>query len=366
MTTITIPGEPPYWIGREEPLQPQPPELEGTALAVIADELAPGEIVLLGAAIPSQFQDWVAFTRWRADNNSLTRDDQTWGAKHPWDSKRKRLYYIGDRTSGSNPDRWNIKIFSAETHAWRHGSQETEEQIGTPHTYGRQTLDEERGHLYYQARQSRIVRYLIDENAWEILTPTGGSGVSIPATGGQEYFPALDLVIATEDKDANSRVMGWSPTTGAWESLGVGGHDGHHCHIRHNKIRDEVLIMVGNDNTQKLTFIDSQGSIDTSHDPIPASVGGVSISTSMSNNCLSIDPLTGNYLWLDRDSRRLWEYEPDLDEWRLALNFSDPGAPSWPGPYYGHQLSPVYELGILFWISAYEPRVYRHATVFGD
>ena len=84
---------------------------------------------------------------------------------------------------------------------------------------------------------------------------------------------------------------------------------------------------------------------------------------SIKNHSLTYDPLSGNYLVLRRNQRQLYEYQPDRDEWRLAMDWSKSG---WPFGAYGFEVPIVIDdLGVILWQYAPGPLLYRHRSVFG-
>lgn len=356
--------------GRDSRLPDGLPSLSGTALALAADSITPGRIALFNSASLGSFGNWTDFRRWRSDGNLLPGDDQTWGGKGAWDRVRKLAFYLGDRTANIQPDRFNLKIYRASSDEWYHGSHITPEgsaRIGQPHTYGQQCIDDAAGELYYGAENDRLCRYLIDLDRWETPAVEGIASLSVPQTGGQDYHEGLGLILAMENRLSSSRLVGLDPKTLAWQSLGTSGHNGHHVHAKYNRVRGDMLFLHGNDASRRVTLVHADGTFDRMDD-VPASVGDVSIPMGSANYHLSVDPDSGNYLWIaGADNRMIFEYDPDEDEWRLGndLRSGSEHASDWPGPYYGHLPIPIEELGVCLWASSYNPRMYRHVSAFG-
>lgn len=361
------------WIegrGRDSRLPTGLPSMDGTALALKAESITPGRLVTMTSISIGSFDTWANFRRWRSDGNNLPADDQTWGGKGAWDRVRKLAFYLGDRTANTMPDKYNLKIYRASSDEWYHGSHITPEgsaRIGQPHTYGNQCIDDAGGWFFYGAEDTRLCRYVIDEDRWETPAVAGISSLSVPSTGGQDYHEGLGLILAMENRLSNSRLVGLDPRTLAWQSLGASGHDGHHCHSKYNRKRGDMLFLHGNNAQRRVTLVAADGTFQRMAD-VPSVVDGETLPVGTGNFHLTYDPITGNYLWVCvADVRRIFEYNPDEDEWKLATDFSSgsPIASDWPGPYYGHLGIPIDELGVLLWVTSYPPRIYKHVSAFG-
>ena len=352
--------------GRNSQLPDGHPALAGTVLQQIADELAPGRAVLLNPVYPSQFEgSWILFRRYRPDGEYLSADDATWAAKSLWDRTHKTSWTVAERAGGTRPPSWNLRAYRASDNNFFHGSFALNPDMSHAHTYGGQAIDDARGYIYYRCTPNLIRRYNVNSSTWEQINITA-NGIGIGGTGGQTYHEGLDGLLVISSLNSVLGVAIWRNGDSEWTWLAETGHHAHHAHMTYNRVRGDALILGGNSNPEKVTLINADGSITAMQDR-PDTVDGYALRFGMQSRHLSYDPISGNYLMLDRDSKRvMWEYSPDLDEWRVGKDWASGQSHSddWPGPYYGHPIVPVDELGVILWLSSYVPRVYKHVSVF--
>lgn len=351
-------------------LDPEPnpdPLPTDDGIEVLAAATPPGSITPLGGS----FAPYGSYREyWKAGGHSADQD--TFGPTAFWDSNRRKLIYVRDRTpqwSNDAPPLSNVqvKLYDAATQAWTMGdmSSVANVAIGSPHSYCRQALDQVRGHAYYGAGGSRIVRYLLDANAWEVFDVT--SPIVLDGIAPCGYHEALDMLIRPQSQDANPKLGGWVNGSAAWVSLGsLNGHQGYQSLIRYNRVRRDMLLVGGYpQNPRSVTLITESGEI-VSKNPIPIGADEKPIfSTAIGGGyaALFYDPVSGNYLY--KSGNKFWEYSPDLDEWRLAIDFDlESNKYMIPGPYYGWVMAPVDELGVIAWMSYYGTSLYRHRSVF--
>lgn len=311
----------------------------GTQLANLAKQVAPGEFRPLKAGLPKgvgQFSE--LFRGYRPDGSGAPPID-TWTDSAQWDPKRKRAFFLGLRQSN------RFLTYHATGNTWEEISLDVPnapprfQKFG--HLYGRTALDWKRGH-FYRLDGSTLHRYSIDDDKWERFDQTVFKGY-IPI--GWHY--GLDMLIGTVGaklygfRDAQSKPLGRTVV------------DGYHSSAKYNPKRGDMLFIGGTKSKRSVDVISPDGQIRHMKDA-PFSFG-------ISSDDLTHDPITGNYLVLHRD-RVLWEYQPDLDEWRIALDMRD-GGTAWP---FKDGIVPfvVDELGVIVWMTTPTPLIYRHKSVF--
>ena len=308
--------------------------LEATALGHAASRTAPGGVTALEASLP---EDFASFARFHTHN---TRSDpDTWNARGQWDPLRQRSFFFGERHASV------FHSYRAAGHAWAHNA--LDEMIPTaPHQYGGVALDAQRGHFYRKA-EGALYRYVIDEDRWEMAS----ASIPVGGTSAIDFHEGLDAVIGVSDYTL------FRFKDGVWSTLNSAFHRGHHTNMLYNRVRGDMIIVGGNDTPNTVAIVGADGSVQVMRE--------APFSFSAQHHSLSYDPQTGNYLVLHRKDYTIWEYSPDRDEWRLARDWGAEEVDPWPfGPYFGHILIPVDELGVILWIHRNGPRVYRHQSAF--
>jgi hypothetical protein len=313
-------------------------ELVGSQLANIAKQVAPGEFRPLKAGLPKGVNQFSELLRgYRPDGRGAPPID-TWTDSAQWDPKRKRAFFLGLRKSN------RFLSYHAMSNFWEEIPLEVPnapprfEKFG--HLYGRTALDWKRGHFYRLS--GTLHRYSIDDDKWDRFD-------QVPLAG---YIPigwhyGLDLLVGTVD----GKLYGFRD--GQSKQLGQTAVDGHHSSAKYNPKRGDMLFIGGNKSRRSVDLVSANGQIRHMKDA-PFGFG-------ISSDDLTHDPISGNYLVLHRD-RVLWEYQPDLDEWRIALDMRDGGA-TWP---FKGGIVPfvVDELGVIVWMTTPTPLIYRHKSVF--
>jgi hypothetical protein len=212
------------------------------------------------------------------------------------------------------------------------------------HVYGRTALDWKRGHYYWLSPRHVLNRYWIDEKRWDAIP-----GVAMGGYISMEWNEKLDMLIAI---NGGHKVIGFR--NGESKIIGESAVDGYHSVGRYNRKRGDMLFAGGNKSRRKVSLIGSDGSIRNLRD--------APIDISIRNASLTYDARSGNYLIMLREQRQMYEFDPDLDEWRFVKEW---GRSDWPFGSNGF-FTPVVidELGVVFWQSEAGNHVYRHDSVF--
>ena len=314
--------------------------IEATDLGRLAAQVAPGEFSVLETGMPDGVVRFSQLLRGSRPDGSGAPAIDTWTDSGHWDPERKRTFFMGLRQSN------RFLSLDAVSNTWREISLDGDhapplfERFG--HMYGRTALDWKRGH-YYRLAGSTLHRYLVDEDRWERFenSPIGGY-ISI------EWHYGRDMLVGL----AGHELHGFRD--GQWFSLGSAAVHGYHSSAQYNPVRNDMLFIGGNHSRQNVDILDAHGRLHRMADA-PFGFG-------ISQDNLTYDPLSGNYLVLHRD-RRLWEYNPDLDEWKVARDFSESSS-GWPfGGYWAVVPIPIDELGVIFWQNSRGPHLYRHEAV---
>lgn len=327
------------------------PALAGTTMADLAASCVPGRTIALGGAIPAYSANWAAYHIFRGTN-----DADTWMGIGYWDRQRKLALMYGDRTAGTTPTA-NISTFSLYTptaHQWTHLPL-PEEIIGVPHVYCRSAYDDSRGHFYRTPRRDRIHRYSVADGAWQHIAVTPPGATTMPSNYPCMYHEALDMLIVPDGDVGVRKLWGWSDGDTTWTEVSTLGLSGYHGQMIYNRTRGDALFVEGNTG-KRVRLIQANGAV---VDMPPFTFATVS----HSGQNISYDPVGGNYLV--REGFRLWELNPEAEEWRLQTDWgAAPWSADWPGNYFGRAFNVIDDLGVLLWQTYYGPRLYKPASAF--
>lgn len=307
-------------------------------LAKLARQVAPGEFKPLQAGLPKGIERFSELLKgYRPDGRDAPPID-TWTDSAQWDPLRKRAFFQGLRQSN------RFLVYHAVGNVWEELSLDVPnapprfEKYG--HLYGRTALDWKRGHFYRLAGDT-LHRYRIDDDKWERFEHAPLKGyIAI------DWHDGLDMLVGA----VGGRLYGFRD--GQFKPLGQTAVDGRHSSAKFNPKRGDMLFIGGNKSLRSVDLLSADGRIRHMKD--------APFEFSIRSDDLTHDPITGNYLVRHRD-HVLWEFQPDMDEWRIALDMREEG---WPFRQGGIVPIVVDELGVLLWSNAPAPLVYRHKSVF--
>lgn len=315
-------------------------DLESSEIGQAAAKIQPGTFVKIETKLPPGVERLSELFRVRVDDGRRLSIDGWTDSAH-WDPKRKRTFFIGMRKYKKFISYDAVKNQWSEL-GWKGDPPPKFEKFG--HVYGRTALDWKRGHYYWLSPDNMLNRYFIDNEKWEAIrdVPIGGY-ISM------EWHETLDMLVAIKQ---GHEVMGFRGNEA--RTLGKAGVDGYHSVGRYNRKRGDMLFAGGNHSRQKVSLIGGDGEIIDKRDaPFSLSIG---------NSSLTYDPISGNYLLMRGKERKLYEYEPGRDEWRVAGEWS---VDEWPfGVYSFYTPIVIDELGVVFWQSEVGNYIYRHKSVF--
>lgn len=335
-------------VGRNSRLPSGVPSIDGSALKIAADAMAPGEFIDYAPILPDGSATYgnIIFRGMTLNNNSA----DFWGTHSEWDSIQKKVYSVWDRTAGGDVvSSTNMWVYNAITDTWELPSIDFPRAVSTPHTYSRWALARNRRKVYRP--QNGLWAYDIGSDTWSQLTTwfTFGGGEH-----GVAFHEGIDKLLTM---NTSGQVQQLDVDTFTVSNLGSPHptQSGRHCHVIYNPIRGEVAFVSG-DQKLNLTLVQADGTV-VPQDDIPAEVLG---SASQSTLFEFYDPITGNYLFYEQNTRKIYEFNPDTNQWAMAkdLTVND----RWP-PYHGFHICPIPEAGIIFWQHRQGMRLYKHNGV---
>ena len=326
--------------------QPKPQPKPRPGPPPVPSDLADAPIGQLAAGLG--FGEWalldnppIGLSGYRPDGTGAPSVDE-WTSSAYWDPVTQCSYFFGLRISNrfvkycAQSDEWSIINFVGDENA-------PDEFERTGHQYERSALDKVRGHFYVMRGQS-IYRYVIADDRWEKYSDLGFGNQVI------EWHDSLDMLVNLN----NNVVRGWNG--GDVVVLGQSPVDGYHSSARYNPVRDELMMIGGNQSLNTVAIMKSDGSVVKKAD--------APFAFSINVDDLTYDPLTGNYIVSNEENgRSLWEYDPDRDEWKEIGRWS--GHSTYPLHWYMRNVPIVIdELGVIAWQIPTGLMLYRHQTLF--
>lgn len=317
-------------------------DLADSVIGRVAAATAPGQFSPIETRLPPGVAKLSELFRVRVEDGRRLSIDGWTDSAH-WDPKRKRTFFIGMRKYKK------FISYDAPSNQWQELGWAGEpppkfEKFG--HVYGRTALDWKRGHYYWLSPGNVLNRYAIDQAQWEAI-----KGVPISGYISMEWHETLDMLVAIKP---SHEVVGFRDTNA--RTFGKSGVHGYHSLGRYNRTRGDMLFAGGNNSPKSVSMIGRDGKVIEKRDaPFRFSIG---------NSSLTYDPVSGNYLLMRGKERRLYEYDPEGDEWRVAKDWSNG---DWPfGSYAFYTPIVIDDLGVIFWQSEIGNYIYRHKSVFSS
>jgi hypothetical protein len=285
-----------------------------SVLEKIASDLTPGN----WAEVPTQGIN-EALSNTGGSSNTIFG----YAEKIVWDAVSRRLFYYG-HDHFIHPPRF--VSYREDTNLWeRLPEMPASFQPGFNHGYANQTVDPVGRHFYTRTHfsSSTIARYDIDRNRWDAVSPPVPANVAYMCCIGLEYFPEMkgvawahgaERVVQARDGGPNYTVGGlflFQPQTNSWKNLdpAMAATLGRNNFLTYNPIH-RILLMGGElvPTTTKgtLSKLDAQGRLSRLHDAPITFHSTVTVST--------VDPVTGDYLFLHRD-RKFLQYDVVAETW---------------------------------------------------
>ena len=338
--------------------------LAGTVLKKLADGMEPGTFLRLhgGPHDPALPEGFDSYSRVQM-KGTFHSSAELWAPVAEWCPLVRRVYQVLDRTGGPlDYDRTAISGYDAASHAWiRHNLHpESGERkiLGGPHVYGGWAVASRHGKLY-RPRGNTMWEYDLREETW---SSREFPGFGVPGQTPVVFHADLDRLVCIS---RNGEVRAWDPVENTVETLPGGNpaQSGRHGQAVYNATRREVMFWagdrVGDHARRQITLVQSNRTVVVKN-PTPENIYEKGRNSEL---FLSYDPVSGNYLTFELRTKELWEYNPDLDEWRFAIELRR-GDDRFP-PYHGHLMTPIPEAGIIMWNHRASPRLYKHQSVFG-
>jgi hypothetical protein len=319
------------WIPGGEAVRKQVDARRGkTALSKLAASMKPGTWAELETAMPERL--------WRAPQPSKGLHIGTWSDDAHWDSRTGQFLFFGVRQTRK------LVAYSEATNERRvidfdgeENAPELTQQFG--HQYSNNALDAERSRFY-----TKEFRYDLLTNKWKQLPPAKpGRNTML-----YEYFTAMDGLLTVARQPAGT-LRFYSESRQAWSSLGVIDVHGYHSLARHNPFREEVLFAGGND-SQAVVVLSKDGSQRRMKDFPVAPL-------TVRHSILTVDPLSGRYLFLVPPEKKFFEFDSERNEYRLIDDFSKT---AWPFHRYDAPVAAyIPEYGVTMW-SDRKVHLYKH------
>ena len=301
-----------------------------TALSKLAIAMQPGTWAELETDMPERL--------WSAPEPSKGLHIGTWSDDAHWDSRTGQFIFFGVRQTRK------LVAYREQTNAWRviefasmENAPELQQQYG--HQYSLNSLDAERSRFY-----NREYCYDLLKEKWHKL-PAAKPGHNTMVF---EYFSAMDGLLSLARQPAGT-LRFFSEEQKEWSSLGVIPVHGYHSLARHNPFRKEVLLAGGND-SQAVVILSAAGKTTRMKD--------FPVTLTVRHSIVTVDPLSGQYLFMVPTEKRLYEFDSAANEYCLVDDFTDT---PWPfARYDAPVVAFIPEYGVSMWADS-KVHLYKHA-----
>lgn len=279
-----------------------------------------------------------------------------WTDDAHWDSRTGQFLYMGLRQTR------RFIAYSESTNAWR--TIELDPRSDNPcfrtqfgHIYSSNGFDPLRGRFYHRYNDFKSDKDGLDltggisffdtsTEKWTKLPPVPPdstfTGMAI------EYFSAMDGLVIL-----GKQAWFFSNERQKWENLGPSPVDGYHSLMRHNPLRNEVLMAGGNNSPSVVARLTRDGKIERLKD-FPTRLN-------VQSDKITIDAATGKYLMLggDKDQpKQLYEFDSEKNEYRVVAGFMA----GWPYSRYDMPVCAfIPEHGVTLWAER-TVHLYKHAS----
>jgi hypothetical protein len=188
-----------------------------------------------------------------------------------------------------------------------------------------------------------------------------------------EWHEGLDMLVRPQAQKNNmAKLGGWKNDGLGWRDLGsLGNHDPYHATMHYNRTRGDMLLVGGSGTDadyRRVTLIDANGGIHRKADiPLDPVTNRPIFNTRLGQDMVSLfhDPISGNYLY--KTQTQIWEYNPELDEWRFNLEvLAAENKYMYPGNYFGWVLIPMEDTGTVALLNYYRDQILRIKSVFSE
>ena len=277
---------------------------QASALSDLAASMAPGtwaELTTNNIAVLNQSG---------TDGNIIP-----YGADAAWDPNSRKLLYVGNDHIDSVVSQANrFVIYNADNNTWQNMSPPPWSTPGvTDHGYYHHGVDPATGMIYRRGGKSSTVfhKYNVTSNTWTALPAHSLIASSSACCAGVDYFPELGGLVLVQGGDVGggkvllfrNSTQQWStiaqnlaPMTGGTFTLGV-----------YNPVH-KVMVFGQSGAFYKM---DSSGNVTRlANSPLSFYDGGGFLGN------LTVDPVSGKYIFLTTTGRQLYAYDVAADTWQ--------------------------------------------------
>ncbi len=247
-----------------------------------------------------------------------------WTDDGHWDPDTGQFLYMGFRL------RTKFIAYNAYTNRWHVNPSFEWPLSGTAfgHVYGNNAHDPSSGAYYHNASRSQIVfRYDLATGAWTALPETpdrGDFGTTL------EHFPELGGLV----RHTRRGLHVFDEESETWRTLESPHVSGYHSLARYNPMRQEVLLVGGNDSRRSVARLDREGTLTALVDsPIEMSIRA---------DKLVVHPVTGHYLFFSGDV--LYDLDSESEIFTEIDGYTPPSSIAYQVP------ATIPELGVVLFI----------------
>ena len=246
------------------------------------------------------------------------------GPKMLWDPITKKVLFFGS-------DHCDIALFvtyDAATNTWQREPRaswmlpQTAYCNGMMHGEDLASINPAAGNYYYREfflYSRNVHRYNTTSKTWTDLPLMGGANDYIESSVGVEFFPEMNSLVVVNGGGgvpAQNKIYVYSETTGQWTTIPLGQSgpgDSYRNFARYNPVHKVVLFSIVGFGDRRLWKLDASGTVTRLRD---APIGlGIMCPCDAPAVILLADPVTGDYIVIEKDTKALWRYDVVTDTW---------------------------------------------------
>lgn len=265
-----------------------------------------------------------------------------------WDPVRNQFKWLGAQAS-LRPYR-NL-IYDEASGDWSYGPLPPGMDV-IGHGYDQNAMNAANGHHYYHRwDSSEIAKW--DGSRWTLLPAYSQSRVS---AGTSTYFPGLGLVITSAYGASYYDGNSWKRLAGEG-ALDIGTY---HSISEYSPVHDVMIFGGGKSKGRNLYKLTPDKKITRiGNAPFDIGICGGDSACSI----FTADPVTGNFIVLNKDGDSWWEYDPSTDDWNRLSG----GMPGISGKGADRTTAaPISDHGVIMYIEGHSrpPKVwlYKHGA----
>jgi hypothetical protein len=241
-----------------------------------------------------------------------------------WDPLTQKVLFFG----GDHCDIAQFITYDAATNTWqrepRAAWMPTQANYcnGMMHGEDLAGMDPARGNFYFREfflYSREVHRYNTTTKTWTDLPLMGNVGDYLESSMGVDFFPEMNSLVIVNGGGGLPKwnnVYLFSETTQQWTTLPLGlsgPAESYRNFARYNPVHKVVLFSIAGFGDRRLFKLDRNGVVTRLKD---APIGlGIMCPCDAPAAIILADPVTGDYIVIEKDTKALWRYDVGTDTW---------------------------------------------------